>query len=190
MSERTQLDIARKCDAVKNLLLEKNRKYGDSALEPVRTFSQATAVEQILVRIDDKLSRISRGTGLVGDDEDVIQDLIGYLILLQIAIDRRDAQAINEAAGCVGPFHEGQTNLCQEIYLPTNPLQDLHDENGDWKTNISLFGFDSKTPTDKRVDDCGWDPSSGPTFRGGSQPYFPEALEKIRQSALNHKKKS
>ena len=96
MSERTQRDIARKCDAVKNLLLEKNRKYGDSALEPVRTFSKADAVEQILVRIDDKLSRISRGTGLVGDDEDVIQDLIGYLVLLQIAIDRRDEQAITE----------------------------------------------------------------------------------------------
>ena len=102
MSELTQREIVRKCDAVKNLLIEKNRKYGDSALEPVRTFSQATAVEQILVRIDDKLSRISRGTGLVGDDEDVIKDLIGYLILLQIAVDRRDAQSITEAAECTG----------------------------------------------------------------------------------------
>ena len=55
-------------------------------------------MEQILVRIDDKLSRISRGSGLVGDDEDVIQDLIGYLILLQIAIDRRDEQVFWEAS--------------------------------------------------------------------------------------------
>ncbi len=85
---QSQLDIISKCDAVKSLLLEKNAAYGDSALEPVRIFSQATPVEQILVRLDDKLSRISRGGGIVGDDEDVIQDIIGYLILLQIALDR------------------------------------------------------------------------------------------------------
>ena len=85
----TRDDIARVCDDVKQLLLEKNAKYGDSALEPVRTFSKASAVEQILVRIDDKLSRIQRGAGIVGDDEDVIQDLIGYLVLLTIALDRQ-----------------------------------------------------------------------------------------------------
>ena len=84
----SQKAIISKCDAVKSLLLEKNAAYGDSALEPVRIFSQATPVEQILVRLDDKLSRISRGGGIVGDDEDVIQDIIGYLILLQIALDR------------------------------------------------------------------------------------------------------
>jgi hypothetical protein len=66
--------------------LTKNLKYGDSALNPVRVFSQASVKEQLLVRIDDKLSRIQRGAGLIGNDEDVIQDLIGYLILLQIAI--------------------------------------------------------------------------------------------------------
>ena len=85
---QSQLDIISKCDAVKELLLAKNRAYGDSALEPLRIFSKSTPVEQILVRLDDKLSRISRGGGIVGDDEDVIQDIIGYLILLQIALDR------------------------------------------------------------------------------------------------------
>ena len=75
---------------MRDLLLEKNRKYGDSALEPVRVMSQSTPVEQILVRIDDKLSRISRGTGLVGDDEDVITDLIGYFVLLKIALQRQN----------------------------------------------------------------------------------------------------
>ena len=86
---QSQLDIISKCDAVKSLLLEKNAAYGDSALEPVRVFSRATPIEQILVRLDDKLSRITRGGGIVGDDEDVIQDIIGYLILLQIALDRQ-----------------------------------------------------------------------------------------------------
>ena len=98
MSDRTQREIGRVCDSIRDLLLEKNRKYGDSALEPVRVMSQASAVEQILVRIDDKLSRISRGTGLVGDDEDVIQDLIGYFILLKIAVNRQSEDSINESA--------------------------------------------------------------------------------------------
>lgn len=94
----TQADITRICDAMRELLLEKNRKYGDSALEPVRCMSKSSAVEQILVRIDDKLSRISRGAGLVGDDEDVITDLIGYFVLLKIALERQNQDVITDAA--------------------------------------------------------------------------------------------
>jgi len=88
MSERTQKDIEFVCDSIKDLLISKNRKYGDSALEPNRIFSNASATEQILVRIDDKLNRIMKGAGILGDDEDVLQDLIGYLILLKISLKR------------------------------------------------------------------------------------------------------
>ena len=42
----------------------------------------------LLLCIDDKLNRIQKGAGLVANDEDVIQDLIGYLILLKIALKR------------------------------------------------------------------------------------------------------
>lgn len=66
-----------------NMLIEKNRKYGNSALEPVRIFSNMPKDEQIKVRIDDKLSRISNSQS--DEDEDVINDLIGYLVLLKIA---------------------------------------------------------------------------------------------------------
>jgi hypothetical protein len=69
-------------DGIRDLLIEKNRKYGDAALKPVRIFSSSSSEEQIRVRIDDKLSRII--SGQVDDDEDVINDLIGYLILLKI----------------------------------------------------------------------------------------------------------
>ena len=82
------------CDDIKELLLEKNRKYGDSALNPNRIFSKADAVEQILVRIDDKLNRIQKGAGLLANDEDVVSDLIGYLVLLKIALKRN--QPIDE----------------------------------------------------------------------------------------------
>lgn len=85
----TQTHIAIICDSIKSLLLEKNKKYGDSALNPSRIFSKANAVEQILVRIDDKLNRVKKGAGLLANDEDVIQDLIGYLVLLKIALSRQ-----------------------------------------------------------------------------------------------------
>ena len=74
--------VDEKLASIRDLLLDKNRKYGDSALNPLRVFSRASAIEQILVRIDDKLSRIRTGTK---DREDTKRDLIGYLVLLLIA---------------------------------------------------------------------------------------------------------
>lgn len=75
--------IAIECDQLREMLLEKNRRYGNSALDPVRLFSRADPVEQILVRIDDKLSRLR---AMEPDDtEDVEHDLMGYLVLLRIA---------------------------------------------------------------------------------------------------------
>jgi hypothetical protein len=90
----TQAHIAVICDEVKELLIEKNKKYGDSALNPSRIFSKANAVEQILVRIDDKLSRIKSGAGLLANDEDVIMDLMGYLVLLKIALKRESTTEV------------------------------------------------------------------------------------------------
>lgn len=82
----TQIEIAAICEDVKELLLYKNKNYGNSALEPLRVFSKSSAVEQLLVRIDDKLNRIKKGAGLLNKDEDVIMDLIGYLVLLKIGL--------------------------------------------------------------------------------------------------------
>lgn len=86
MSVQTEQDIKRVCDQVTDLLISKNRSYGDSALHPSRIFSKSDNVEQILVRIDDKLSRIQNGHDWPGDND--IDDLLGYLILLKIAKER------------------------------------------------------------------------------------------------------
>ena len=86
MSTESQIKIAQVCDEIKDLLLRKNAKYGDSALNPIRILSQSSATEQILVRIDDKLNRIKQG-GILEDDEDVVSDLIGYFVLLKISLD-------------------------------------------------------------------------------------------------------
>jgi len=85
MSENTQKAIGQVCDQIKDMLIEKNKSYGDSALDPIRIFSKSDTVEQIKVRIDDKLSRVSRGTEFYGDND--IDDLIGYLVLLKISGD-------------------------------------------------------------------------------------------------------
>lgn len=75
--------IADVCDEVKALLLEKNRKYGNSALQPMRVFSRADPIEQINVRLDDKLSRLL--TAQADDEEDAEFDLLGYLVLKRVA---------------------------------------------------------------------------------------------------------
>ena len=77
-------EIQEVLDQVGELLIAKNRKYGNSAIKPVRIFSSADPAEQLKVRIDDKLSRIAQGHG-EDLDEDTVQDLIGYLVLLKVA---------------------------------------------------------------------------------------------------------
>jgi hypothetical protein len=79
--DRQVMDILHE---IEHLLISKNRKYGNSALEPLGVFSQLSAKEGLLVRIDDKLKRIKNGS-LEKDDEDVVNDLIGYLVLLKIS---------------------------------------------------------------------------------------------------------
>jgi len=82
---KTKTAIVHVCEDIKEMLLAKNEKYGDSALSPKRIFSQSSSIEQIMVRIDDKLSRIASTKALGGPDEDTLSDLIGYLVLLKVA---------------------------------------------------------------------------------------------------------
>ena len=84
MLGKNQVKIAELVDEIKVMLLAKNAQYGDSALQPVRVFSKADTTEQIKVRIDDKINRIVQGNDSMESDEDVIKDLIGYLVLLLI----------------------------------------------------------------------------------------------------------
>jgi len=71
------------CLDIAEMLIKKNISYGNSALDPVRIFSKADPKEQLMVRLDDKLSRIKNQESFPGDND--IDDLIGYLILLKVA---------------------------------------------------------------------------------------------------------
>jgi hypothetical protein len=82
-------------EEIEQMLLAKNQAYGNSALDPLRVFSKASPEEQIRVRIDDKLSRLARGTD---SGEDTELDLLGYLILLRIA-KKKEEQAPFEYTG-------------------------------------------------------------------------------------------
>lgn len=81
-----QDDLIDVLDELRDLLIEKNRKYGDAALNPVQTFSRVPPIELINVRMDDKLSRIRNRQE--DENEDAEVDLIGYLLLKQIAKKR------------------------------------------------------------------------------------------------------
>ena len=99
----TELKISVVCDDIKELLIHKNRKYGNSALQPNRIFSKCSATEQLLVRIDDKLNRIMKGAGLLATDEDVVKDLIGYLVLLKISMESdKNDDILNTARSIYG----------------------------------------------------------------------------------------
>lgn len=76
--------LSKELEGIYEVLVAKNKAYGNSALDPMRIFSKASAKEQLLVRIDDKLSRIRRGE--VYGNEDTVLDLIGYLLLLRIEV--------------------------------------------------------------------------------------------------------
>ena len=121
MSE-SEMKISGVCDDIKELLINKNRKYGNSALKPCRFFSKASAVEQLLVRIDDKLNRIMQGAGLLADDEDVVNDLIGYLVLLKIGMnDEKNKEVYNIGREI---FEEGFKSLTIPLHRKPIPQED------------------------------------------------------------------
>lgn len=77
-NQLAKISIGQTCKEMSVFLCEKNESYGNSAFDPTRIFSKCDPIEQINVRIDDKLSRMMRGNDF---GEDVEQDLLGYLIL-------------------------------------------------------------------------------------------------------------
>ena len=72
---------------ITKLLKEKNKAYGNTALNPSNVFSKLDSSEAICARIDDKLSRI-KNRGINDKTEDTVDDLIGYLLLLKMSMEK------------------------------------------------------------------------------------------------------
>ena len=88
--EEMRKRIELKCLEIAKMLLEKNKSYGNSISDPINVFSNLNPIQQVELRIDDKLKRIKNNS--VGIDhkfkhEDSTFDLIGYLILYEILKD-------------------------------------------------------------------------------------------------------
>ena len=81
--------LAQVVDKITTLLKEKNKAYGDSALNPLNIFSKLNATESLCCRLDDKIARI-RNKGINDNTEDTIDDLIGYLLLLKMAMEKNE----------------------------------------------------------------------------------------------------
>ena len=78
--------------SMQEFLIEKNNRYGDSALNPVGIFGKHVkkgqeAANGILIRLDDKLGRIKNADQLRKND---LVDITGYLTLLLCAMGYDD----------------------------------------------------------------------------------------------------
>lgn len=87
--------ISELSEEIKNLLFYKNMKYGNSALNPLNIFNKDNSVNGILMRIDDKLSRIKNEVKISPND---VIDLIGYLYLLLVDmnIDKKHFERLKD----------------------------------------------------------------------------------------------
>ena len=82
----SQKKIVEVCESMKNLLLYKNEKYGDSALNPEPIFYKGNATNSILIRLNDKIGRIKNNTEELPRVNDVC-DVIGYCTLLLVSME-------------------------------------------------------------------------------------------------------
>lgn len=80
----SQDKICKVLDAMKDLLVYKNQKYGDSALHPNNVFYKGNSTNSILIRLDDKIGRIKNNNGDIRVND--VCDFIGYLTLLLVSM--------------------------------------------------------------------------------------------------------
>lgn len=81
---QSQKKIVDVCDNMKSLLLYKNQKYGDSALNPNNIFYKGDSANSIKIRLDDKIGRVRNNDETKVND---VADIVGYCILLLVSMN-------------------------------------------------------------------------------------------------------
>ena len=81
----TQQKIKDILSGMTDLILYKNRKYGDSAISPKKIFYKGDSTNSILIRLDDKIGRVMSNTEEKPRVNDVA-DIIGYCTLLLVSM--------------------------------------------------------------------------------------------------------
>ncbi len=91
----TQVRLKKIFASIAEVVLEKNRRYGDSTVSPLKVFSvirdneiNNESVERICRRLDEKLQRIKNNMNQLQKND--VMDVIGYLALLCNAKDWTD----------------------------------------------------------------------------------------------------
>jgi len=85
----TQAKIVEVTTAIQELLLEKNKRYGDAAINPTNTFSKLSGNASIKIRLDDKINRVKASEEIRVND---VCDIIGYctLLLISMGVSKED----------------------------------------------------------------------------------------------------
>ena len=100
-----QEEIRKKCDEIRDLLIEKNKSYGNSVFDKGVLFN-VDPMYAIQARINDKLNRIKSKETYMSEND--LMDLTGYLILLQVYMDEVDRR-MSETIKSAEPYKEGET---------------------------------------------------------------------------------
>ena len=105
-----QEEIRKKCDEIRDLLIEKNKSYGNSVFDKGVLFN-VDPMYAIQARINDKLNRIKSKETYMSEND--LMDLTGYLILLQVYMDEVDKR-MSETIKSAETYKEGETPFTYE----------------------------------------------------------------------------
>lgn len=91
----SQWRISKVLDKMKDVLLYKNQKYGDSALHPKKRFYKGDSTNSIKIRLDDKISRVENCDEIRIND---VADIIGYctLLLVSMGVTEEDLEKLKD----------------------------------------------------------------------------------------------
>ena len=115
-----QEEIKKKCDEIRDLLLEKNIAYGNSVFDKGLLF-EVDPMYAIQARINDKLNRIKSKETYMSEND--LMDVTGYFILLQVLRDKmndRFSKAINSGEVIENPFNDSSSSKSDDwtVYGP------------------------------------------------------------------------
>ena len=86
-------EIEKSCNDLKNLLIEKNQKYGNSFFKTADEYGKSV----LILRIDDKLNRLKQlilrneTDDMQGENvQDTLIDIAGYAILAKLYLENRN----------------------------------------------------------------------------------------------------
>ena len=78
MGEESVKQITEKCAEVRDILIERNKQYGDSFKSPVNIFSKLSAIDTMCAVTDIKLTRLHKGVD-AANQRDTVIDTIGSI---------------------------------------------------------------------------------------------------------------